>query len=910
MSTTINISQILMKRGNTAAAKTYVGPLGELLVDTGLQSLRLQDGATPGGMSTLATNAQIQALSRVISNISIGTYSNANVVALLGAFGSNNISTTGTANIGAVNMSSNINWGRGSQVFEDSGLVLQGATRLAITSPGTTQITAGAAQWNFTNDGTLTLPGRITQSGGAVAIGSCAGHTTQGGGAVAIGNYAGQCTQGGGAVAIGNSAGQTTQGSCSVAIGYGSGSATQGSSSIAIGSDAGSATQGGYSVAIGSFAGHTTQGGGAVAIGFFAGYNTQCGGAVAIGNSAGQCTQGGGAVAIGSAAGQCTQGGGAVAIGSYAGQCTQGGGAVAIGNSAGQTTQGSCSVAIGSFAGHTTQGGVAVAIGSCAGHTTQGGGAVAIGNSAGQCTQGSCSVAIGNSAGSQQQGQRSVAIGYCAGRFCQGVNSIAIGTKAGQCHQANNTIIINASISAINGCTTGNRFYVAPVRVCVSSANVGNVMMYNPISNEITYSNTISIIGNLVTSANAIASNFLYPNGVSLLSTIAPSSLYSNSNVQSYMSNFGSNVITTTANITAGNILTNNHLYANGVSILTGVTYNYSNSNVQSYLPIYSGNISPGNVNVVTTINAPTITVAGNLVAGNIRAIGTISYTNQNFGSQTYSVLVANSTVNTTTANTGALQVWGGAWINSNANVGGSVISNGFFYPNNQSIFNNITAGNLAFGTNSVIFGDFTNSTVNYRTIFQPNATNSNPGVYVVPSGTGTAASWQATNNSNLTNASKILIATNGTTDVQLVSGINGSGTYLPLSFYTSGSAQMQLGTAGNLLMVTGGNIATSGNVIAGNILTNNHLYANGVSILTGVTYNYSNANVVANLQNYVTNITSTANITAGNVIVTGNIYSNGNVAVVSNLPRNVWVSTAAPLSTQGNVGDIWYQTF
>ena len=45
----INISQILMKRGNTAAASNYTGPLGELLVDTGLQTIRIQDGVTAGG---------------------------------------------------------------------------------------------------------------------------------------------------------------------------------------------------------------------------------------------------------------------------------------------------------------------------------------------------------------------------------------------------------------------------------------------------------------------------------------------------------------------------------------------------------------------------------------------------------------------------------------------------------------------------------------------------------------------------------------------------------------------------------------------------------------------------------------------------------------------------------------------
>jgi hypothetical protein len=47
-------------------------------------------------------------------------------------------------------------------------------------------------------------------------------------------------------------------------------------------------------------------------------------------------------------------------------------------------------------------------------------------------------------------------------------------------------------------------------------------------------------------------------------------------------------------------------------------------------------------------------------------------------------------------------------------------------------------------------------------------------------------------------------MATNGATDTQIISGINGSGTYLPLSFYTNNALAAQLTTAGNLT-VTGG---------------------------------------------------------------------------------------------------------
>jgi hypothetical protein len=92
---------------------------------------------------------------------------------------------------------------------------------------------------------------------------------------------------------------------------------------------------------------------------------------------------------------------------------------------------------------------------------------------------------------------------------------------------------------------------------------------------------------------------------------------------------------------------------------------------------------------------------------------------------------------------------------------------------------------------------DFSNATLTSRNSFQTSTVNSTTGIYALPNGTSTAASWQATNNSNPTNASKILIATNGSTDVQLVSGINGTGTYLPLTFFNGGVGRFVMGTSG-----------------------------------------------------------------------------------------------------------------
>ena len=102
MATNINIANILIKRANTVTANTYVGPLGELLVDTGLKTLRLQDGATPGGMSTLATQSDLSNVAAAIAGISaIG-----NIEQLVTALQSANSAAT-IANVTALQANAN-----------------------------------------------------------------------------------------------------------------------------------------------------------------------------------------------------------------------------------------------------------------------------------------------------------------------------------------------------------------------------------------------------------------------------------------------------------------------------------------------------------------------------------------------------------------------------------------------------------------------------------------------------------------------------------------------------------------------------------------------------------------------------------------------------------------------------------
>lgn len=102
---------------------------------------------------------------------------------------------------------------------------------------------------------------------------------------------------------------------------------------------------------------------------------------------------------------------------------------------------------------------------------------------------------------------------------------------------------------------------------------------------------------------------------------------------------------------------------------------------------------------------------------------------------------------------------------------------------------------------NNLIQGDFDNATLNNRTKLQTTTTNATTNVYVVPNGSSTSAGVSVANNSSLTNASKIVMATNGSTDTQIISGVNGSGTYLPMSFYTNNTLAMQITTAGNIVV-------------------------------------------------------------------------------------------------------------
>jgi hypothetical protein len=226
-------------------------------------------------------------------------------------------------------------------------------------------------------------------------------------------------------------------------------------------------------------------------------------------------------------------------------------------------------------------------------------------------------------------------------------------------------------------------------------------------------------------------------------------------------------------------------------------------------------------INGASVLNATTLGVG--VTGSSLTGVGTITtgIWNGNLITGQYGGTGVNNGANTITlggniSTAGSLTLSGAytTTLNVTANTSVTLPTSGTLVNNLVTSLSSLTSvgtlTNLAVATSGVITGDFDNATFANRTVFKTVTTNASTGVYAVPNGTNTAASWQALNNSTPTNASKILIATNGSTDVQLVSGINGTGTYLPMTFWNNGSGQVKLDTSGNFTIFGSGGLGYS----------------------------------------------------------------------------------------------------
>jgi hypothetical protein len=400
----------------------------------------------------------------------------------------------------------------------------------------------------------------------------------------------------------------------------------------------------------------------------------------------------------------------------------------------------------------------------------------------------------------------------------------------------------------------------------------------------------------------------------------------------------GANVLTgnagsalsTTGNITGGNVLTGGLISA--TSTITSAANVIGSNIVTAGIVTATGNITGGNVSAtnltgtLTTAAQPNITgvgtlsalsVSGNVQGGNLRTAGLISATGNITG--------ANLTINGSAVITGNLSVSGTETIFNVANL--TVNDKDIIVANNVTGSANVDGAGIQAGNPGVATWFYNNATLSWQ---------SNVGI--TPTTNGTLSLGGASNfwgNAFLTTASVtgnvqggnirtagLVSATGAITGASVVGGVM-TGSSVSVTGAVTGASVVggvmtgtSVSVTGN---VTGGNIATAGLITATGNITGNYIFGNG-SQLTGISGGGTPGGANTQIQfndassfggsaaftfNKATNavattgtFSATGNVTGGNILTAGLISATGTVtgSVFSGAGTNL-TGTAASLT-------------
>ena len=175
-------------------------------------------------------------------------------------------------------------------------------------------------------------------------------------------------------------------------------------------------------------------------------------------------------------------------------------------------------------------------------------------------------------------------------------------------------------------------------------------------------------------------------------------------------------------NVTSGNVsvignVTGNYILGNG-SQLTGIAASYGNSNVATFLAAYGSNTvsTTGNITSGNILTSGLISATGNITGGNVLTVGLVSATG-NIGA-------GNLNITGNIVDTGALSIITG----SNGNIALAPNGTGIVtVSSNLSVTGNISANNLALAGNITSSIGFTGATITIN-----NAPGGNEGAEVI----------------------------------------------------------------------------------------------------------------------------------------------------------------------------------
>ena len=455
------------------------------------------------------------------------------------------------------------------------------------------------------------------------------------------------------------------------------------------------------------------------------------------------------------------------------------------------------------------------------------------------------------------------------------------------------TQVANIAVSAIQS-GTSNVKLVGP--------NGDATVNINGTSNIAAFRSTGAYVIGILSATGNIRGSYILGNGSQLTGLPAT---YSNANVAAflpvYSGNLSADIITANTLSTTGNV-TGNYILGNG-SQLTGLPALYGNSNVSSFLSAFGSNTISSTGNITTTANIsvgniiPTgiVSATGNVNGSNINTLGNV--VSQGVVSASGNIITNGYFVGNFAGNiTGNLVVNGSntqILFNTNGNVDAVA---GLTYKKDSNVFT--VLGTIS-GQGNVIGG-------NLITAGQVSATGNITGNYILGNGsqlTGLPATYSNSNVSSFLNAfGSNVISTTGTitsgniTGANLLTGglisatgnisgglISATGNILGGNLSVTNivgtlttAAQNNITSVGTLSSLTvtaniaGGNLTTGGQVSAtGNIKTANYLSVSQDIDVSG--------NVVAT--GYTgTSVSVTANVSGGNIRTVGQVTASGNV--------------------------------
>jgi hypothetical protein len=529
-----------------------------------------------------------------------------------------------------------------------------------------------------------------------------------------------------------------------------------------------------------------------------------------------------------------------------------------------------------------------------------------------------------------------------------------------------NTITANAEVVAAGEIQTDTGFSTDGYLSVTGTSNLANTtvagtlsadtvatpnLTVNVISSDdstiVVVQDGLEVYGDVIANGN-VAGAYILGNGSQL--TGLPES-YSNANVVTLLSNFGSNSISTTGNVNVGNLIaTGNvagaYVLGNG-SQLTGLPQQYGNANVVTLLSNFgsnsistTGNVNAGNLNITDDVIA-TGNITGNYFVGNgsqLTGVSTADIGNITFADTTISApdgaeiridakdtggVVSSSLVLRPGDTQTRLEQWSGQnsqlFTTADWTTGTYTNQGGFVgYVEFTGAANIINFINSKSGTGQIYFSVNGGPQVSSYgtggggttiTFFTPTLPTVDPTTvttfeYFYNYQSGFEIDYDAQEINLYANDADINVSTTGPRDIDLNSArdltLQGNGTTGLTNYSTSSAVTVTAnasGTARQWSFTASGNLLAPGNISAVGTITGGNIATNGFVSATG---NIGGGNIRTNGL-----VTAGGNVQAGNVRTAGLVSATGNVIGAVGIFNN-------GLSVTGNIiatGNLEYQS-